>query len=167
MWKAWVWSLGWEDPLEKGKATHSSILVWRIPWNAESMGLQTAGHDWVTSVPINIHGWFPLGLTGLSPLLSKGLSRVFSSTTVRMHQLFGAQPFCGLIPFMTTGKTIALTIWTFVGEVVSLLFNILSQFGIAFLPRNKWLLILWLQSSCAVILEPNKMKYDSFHFFPI
>ena len=43
-----VWSLGWEDPLEKGKATHSSILAWRIPWTAESMGLQRAGHDWVT-----------------------------------------------------------------------------------------------------------------------
>ena len=46
MWETWVWSLGWEDLLEKGKATHSSILAWRIPWTVESMGSQS--HDWVT-----------------------------------------------------------------------------------------------------------------------
>ena len=59
---------------------------------------------------------------------------------------------------MTTGKTIALTIWTFVGKVMSLLFNTLSRFVIAFLPRSKHLLVLWLQSPSAVILEPKKMK---------
>ena len=59
---------------------------------------------------------------------------------------------------MTTGKTIALTIWTFVGKIVSLLFNTLSRFVIAFLPRSKRLLISWLQSSSAVILEPKKIK---------
>ena len=48
MWESWVRSLGWEDPLEKGKATHSSILAWRIPWTIESMGLQRVGHHWVT-----------------------------------------------------------------------------------------------------------------------
>ena len=63
-----------------------------------------------------------------------------------------------LHPFMTTGKTIALTIWTFVGKVVSLLFNILSRFVIAFLPKSKHLLILWLQSLSAVLLEPKKRK---------
>ena len=61
-------------------------------------------------------------------------------------------------PYMTTGKTIALTRWTFVGKVMSLLFNILSRFVIAFLPRNKHLLISWLQSPSSVILEPKKMK---------
>ena len=59
---------------------------------------------------------------------------------------------------MTTGKTIALTIWTFVGKVMSLLFNTLSRFVIAFLPRSKHLLVLWLQSPSAVILEPKKIK---------
>ena len=49
MWETWVWSLGWEDPLEKGMATHSSILAWRIPWNVPSMGSQRVGHDWATS----------------------------------------------------------------------------------------------------------------------
>ena len=61
-------------------------------------------------------------------------------------------------PYMTSGKTIALTIWTFVSKVMFLLFNILSRFVIAFLPRSKHLLILWLQSPSAVILEPKKIK---------
>ena len=61
-------------------------------------------------------------------------------------------------PYMTTGKTIALTRQTLVGKVKSLLFNMLSRFVIAFLPRNKCLLISWLQSSSAVILEHKKIK---------
>jgi len=63
-------------------------------------------------------------------------------------------------PYMTTGKTIALTRWTFVGKVMSLLFNILSRLVITFLPRSKHLLISWLQSPSAVILEPPKIKSD-------
>ena len=61
-------------------------------------------------------------------------------------------------PHMTTGKTIALTRWTFVGKALSLLFNMLSRLVIAFLPRSKHLLISWLQSPSAVILEPKKIK---------
>ena len=61
-------------------------------------------------------------------------------------------------PYMTTGKTIALTKWTFVGKVMSLLFNMLSRLVMAFLPRSKRLLISWLQSPSAVILEPPKIK---------
>ena len=61
-------------------------------------------------------------------------------------------------PYVTTGKTIALTRWTFVGKVMSLLFNMLSRFVIVFLPRSKVLLISWLQSPSAVILEPEKIK---------
>ena len=60
--------------------------------------------------------------------------------------------------YMTTGKTIALTRWTFVGKVMSLIFNMLSGFVIAFLPRTKHLLISWLQSLSAVSLEPKKIK---------
>ena len=60
---------------------------------------------------------------------------------------------------MTIGKTIALTLRTFVGKVMSLLFNMLSRLDIAFLPRSKGLLILWLQSISAVILEPKKIKF--------
>ena len=61
-------------------------------------------------------------------------------------------------PYMTTGKTIALTRWMFVGKVMSLLFNMLSWLVIAFLPRNKHLLISWLKLPSAVILEPPKIK---------
>ena len=61
-------------------------------------------------------------------------------------------------PYMTTGKTTTLTRWTFVGKVVSLLFNMLSRLVIAFLPRSKHLLISWLQSPSAVILEPKNIK---------
>ena len=61
-------------------------------------------------------------------------------------------------PYMTTGKTIALTRWTFVSKVMSLLFNMLSRLVIVFLPRSKRLLISWLQSPSAVILEPKKIK---------
>ena len=61
-------------------------------------------------------------------------------------------------PYMTTGKTIGLTRWTFVDKVMSLLFNMLSRLVIAFLPRSKHLLTSWLQSPSAVILEPKKIK---------
>ena len=64
-------------------------------------------------------------------------------------------------PYMTTGKTIALTRWTFVDKVISLLFNILSRLVITFLPRSTCLLISWLQSPSAVILEPQKIKSDT------
>ena len=94
-------------------------------------------------------------MTGLISFLSKELSRVSSSTTIWRHQFFGTQPSLWSKlshPYMTTGKTIALTRWTFVGEVMPLVFNTLSGFVIAFLPRSKCLLILWLQSPSAVIL---------------
>ena len=69
-------------------------------------------------------------------------------------------------PYMIIGKTIALTRWTFVGKVMSLLFNMLSRLVITFLPRSKCLLISWLQSPSAVILEPPKFSH-CFHCFPI
>ena len=68
--------------------------------------------------------------------------------------------------YMTTGKTIALTRQTFVGKVMSLLLNMLSRLVITFLSRSKRLLISWLQSPSAVILEPPKIKSDTFHCFP-
>ena len=69
-------------------------------------------------------------------------------------------------PYMTTGKTIALTIWTFVGKMMSLLFNMLSRFVIAFLPRSKLLLISWWQSLSTVILKPKKIKSVTVCTFP-
>ena len=71
-------------------------------------------------------------------------------------------------PYMTTGKTIALSRWTFVGKIMSLLLNMLSRLVITFLPRSKHLLISWLQSPSAVILEPPENKASHcFHYFPI
>ena len=103
-------------------------------------------------------------------LQSKGLLRVFSSTTVQKHQIQHHSSKPSILwrsaffivqlshPYETTGKTIALTKWTFVGKVKSLPFNMLSRLVIAFLPRSKHLLISWLQSTSAVIWEPRKIK---------
>ena len=97
-------------------------------------------------LPMSIQGWFPLGLIGWVSLKSKGPSRVFCRTTVQKHQSlvlsFLYDPT--LTSYMITGKTIVLTILTFVSKVMSLLLHMLSRFVIAFLPRSKCLLILWL-----------------------
>jgi len=69
-------------------------------------------------------------------------------------------------PYMATGKNIALTRWTFVGKVMSMLFNMLSRFVTDFLPRSKHLLILWLQSLSIVILEPKREYLSQFPLFP-
>ena len=117
-------------------------------------GSQNIGASASASVhPRNIQGWFPLGMPGLISLLPKRLSRVFSSTTVWKHQFFGTQPslWFNSHPYMTTGKMIALTRWTFVNKIMSLLFNVLPRFVIAFLPRSKHFIISWLQSPSAVI----------------
>ena len=110
---------------------------------------------------MNIQDWFPLVLTGWISLQSKGLSRVFSNTIVQKHQFFSAQLSWYIVqlshPYMTTGKTIALTRWTFVGKVMFLFFNMLSRLVIAFLTSSKCLLIAWLQSPSAVILESLQM----------
>ena len=124
-------------------------------------GSQSIGASASASVfPINIQGWFPLGLTGLISLQSKGLSRVFSNTTVQKHHLFGVQLslWSNSHPYTTTGKTIVLTIGTFVSKDVSLLFNILPWFFTAFLPRSRSLLISWLQSPSTLILKLKKIK---------
>ena len=108
-----------------------------------------------------IQDWFPLRWTGWISLQSKGLTRVFCNTTVQKHQFFWCSAFFTVQlshPYMTTGKTIALTRPTFIGKVMSLLFNMLPRLVISFLPRSKRLLISWLQSPSAVILQPGKIK---------
>ena len=109
----------------------------------ESTGVSAAA----SVLPMNIQDWFPLGWSGWISLQSKGLSRVFSNTTVQKHQFFGSTFFMVQLshPYMITEKTIALTRWTFVGKVMSLIFNMLSRFVIPFLPRSKRLLISWLR----------------------
>ena len=102
-------------------------------------------------LPMNIQAWFSLGLTGL-------ISRVFSCITIQKHQFFHAQPSLWSNSHIVHDywKYHTLTIWTFIGNMMSLLFNTLSSFVIAFLPRSKHLLISWLHSPSAVILEPRK-----------
>ena len=110
---------------------------------------------------MNIQDWFPLGFTGLISLLSKGLSRVFSNTTVQKHPSFSAQPSLRSnfhIHTWLLEKTIALTIQTFIGKVIYLLFNTLPSFVIDFLPESKHLLISGLHSLFTAILEPKKIK---------
>ena len=110
-------------------------------------------------LPMNIKGWFPLGLIGLIFSLSKGLSRVFS-TTIWKHQFFSTQPSLRSksdIHTWVLEKPQLWLIWTFVRKVMSLLFNMLSRFVTAFLPRSKHV-FSWLQSATTVILEPKKIK---------
>ena len=109
-----------------------------------------------TSVlPMNIQDWFPLdGLVGshCSPRNSQ------ESSPSPQFKSINSSVLSFLYSPTLTGKTKALTRWTFVGKVICLLFNMLSRLVIAFLPRSKCLLISWLQSPAALILEPPKIK---------
>ena len=98
--------------------------------------------------------WFDL--LAVQGTLKNLLQHHSSKASVLWHSAFFITQLSH--PYMTTGKTIALTRWTFVGKVMPLLFNMLSRWVIAFLPRSKHLLIPWLQSPWAVILEPKKIK---------
>ena len=132
-------------------------------------GGQTIGVSASTSVlPMNTQNWFPLGWTGWIPF--QGTLK----SLLQHHSSKAAILWCSAFfivqlshPYMTTGKTIALIRQTFVDKVMSLLFNMLSRLVITFLPRSKRLLISWLQSLSALILEPIKIKSASFHCFPI
>ena len=110
-----------------------------------------------------------LDLLAVQGTLKSLLQHHSSKASILRHSAF----FIGQLshPYMTTGKTIALTRWTFVGKVMSLLFNILSRLVISFLPRGKHLLISWLQSPSAVIWEPKKIKSTTVstvsHLFPM
>ena len=98
-----------------------------------------------------------LDLLAVQGTLKSLLQHYGSKASILWHSAFFMAQLS--LPYVTTGKTIALTRWTFVGKVMSLLFNILSQLVIAVLPRSKHLLIPWLQSPSAVILEPKKLKH--------
>ena len=110
-------------------------------------------------LPMNIQDWFPLGWTGWISLQFKGLSRVFSNTT-KASNLWRSAFFMVQHShlYMTIEKNHSFDYMDFVSKGMSLLFNMLSRFIIAFLPRSKRLLISWLQSPSAVILEPKKIK---------
>ena len=124
-------------------------------------GGQSIGVPTSTSVlSMNIQDWFPLRLIGLINLQPKGLTNFLqhhsSETSILQCSVFFMVQHSH--PYMITGKNITLTRWIFVSKVTSLLFNMLSGFVIAFLPKSKCILISWLQSPPAVILEPKKIK---------
>ena len=104
-----------------------------------------------------------LGLLAVQGTLKSLLQHHSSKASILRHSAFFIAQLSH--PYMTTGKTIVLTRWNFVGKMMSLLFNTLSRFVIAILPGSKRLLISWLQSPSAVILEPKKMKSDTVSTF--
>ena len=195
---------------------------------------QSIGVSASTSVlPMNIQCWFPLGSNGVTSLLSKGLSRVFSSTTIQKDQFYSDQSSLWLKSHICTWKSLSFaqlhtpwkspgqntgvsscsllqrifptqglnpghphcrwilyqlshdggpvhdylfvhgywknhsTIQTFVSKVISLLFNMLSRFVIAFLPKSKCFIISWLKSTLEIILEHRKENLSLFLLFPI
>ena len=170
-------------------ATHSSVLVCRIP----GTGSHRVRHDWsdlavaVTLVlyirwpkywsfsfnisPSNeysglisfMNEWHDL--FAVQGTLKSLLQHHSSKASILHHSAFFIVQISH--PYMTTGKTIALTRWTFAGKVMSLLFNMLSRLVIAFLSQGKYLLISWQQSPLAVTLEPKKKVCHCFHCFPI
>ena len=116
---------------------------------------------------MNIQGGLPLGLTSLISLQSKGLARVFSSTTVPKRQFFSAQPSFGpaLTPIQDCWRNIALPRWTFAGKVMSLLFNILSGL-VRFPPKERVSLNFMAVSLSTVIWEPKEKSPSLFPLFP-
>ena len=114
-------------------------------------------------LPMNTQDWSPLGWTSWITLQSKTLKCLLqhhsSKASILWHSAFFTVQLSH--PYMNTGKTIVLTRRTFVGKVMSLLFNMLYRLVITFLPRSKRLFISWLQSPSAVILEPPKIKSDT------
>ena len=156
---------------EKAMAPHSSTLAWEIPWMEEPGRLQSMGswrvrHNWATSLSLfTFMHWrrkwqptlvfLPRESQGQEP---GGLPSMGSHRVGRDWRDLAAVAFFIVQlshTFMTTGNIIALTRWTFVGEVMSLLFNMLSRLLITFLPRSRHLLISMLQSPSAVIWHPK------------
>ena len=149
--------------LESFPASGSFQMSQFFPSGSQSTGVSASA----SVLPMNTQEWIPLGWTGWIFLQSKDSQE--SSPTLQFKSInssvlsFLYSP--ALNPYMTTGKTIALTRRTFVGKVMSLIFNMLCRLVINFLARSKCLLISWLQSPSAVILEPPQNKVS--HCFPI
>ena len=159
------------SPPAPNPSQHQSVFRWVNSSHELVLRMSTGVSALASFLPKNTQDWSPSQWTGWISLQSKGLWRVFSITTVQKHQFFGAQLSSQSNSHIHTWlleKTIALTRQTFVGKVMSSFFNMLSRLVITFLPRSKRLLISWLQSPSAVILEPPKNKaWHCFHCFPI
>ena len=141
-------------------ASESFPMSQLFAWGGQSTGVSALA----SFLPKNTQGWSPSEWTGWISFAVQGtlkslLQHHSSKASILRRSAFFTVQYSN--PYVTTGKTIALTRWTFVGKVMSLLFNMLSRLAITFLPRSKCLLISWLQSPSAVILEPPKIKSDT------
>ena len=138
------------------RASESFPMSQLFAWGDQSTGVSALA----SVLPKNTQDWSPLEWTDWISLQSKGLSRVFSNHSSKASILLPSAFFRVQLshPYMTTGKTIALTRRTYVGKTMSLLFSMLSRLVITFLPRSKRVLISWLQSTSALILDPLKIK---------
>ena len=146
--------------------SNESVLCIRWPkdWHFSFSITPSNKYSWLISFRM---GW--LDLLAVQRTLKSLLQHHSTKASILQHSAFFIVQLSH--PYMTTGKTKALTRWTFVGKVMSLLFNMLSRLVTAFLPRSKHLFISWLQSPSAVILEPKKVKFVtmekvSFHSNP-
>ena len=151
--------------LQSFPAWWSFPMIWLFASGYQSIGASAS------VLPMNIQGWFPLGIDWFDLLAVQGtlkslLQHHDSKASVFQHSDFFMVQLSHLD--LTTGKTRALTIQNFVDKVMSLLFKTLSRLVIAFLPKNKHLLILWLQSpSESDFGAPKNKVYHCFHCFPI
>ena len=118
-------------------------------------------------LPMNIQGWFPLGLTDLISLLSKGLSSVFSSTTIWKHQLFCVHPSLWFHSYIHTWKTIALSIQTFASKAMSFLFNMLSRSLLAFIQEASAFLFHGYSGNLQWFWSPRRENLSLLPLFPL
>ena len=141
--------------------SNESVLHIRWPkyWSFSSSISPSNEYSGLISFRID---WFDL--LGVQEILKSLLQHHSSKASILWHSTFFIVQLSH--PYMTVGKIIALTIWTFVSKVMFLLFNILFKFAIAFLPRSKYLLISWLQAPSAVMWSPRKQSLSLFPLFP-
>ena len=137
---------------------HQGLFQWvsSLHHVAKGLELQLPSNEYSGLISFRMD-W--LDLLAVQGTLKSLLQHHSSKASILQHSAFFTVQLSH--PYMTTGKTIALTRWTFVGKVMSLLLNMLSRLVITFLSRSKRLLISWLQSPSAVILEPQKVKSDT------
>ena len=140
-----------------------------MSWLFTSCGHGTGDSASALVLTVNIQDWFPLGWTGWISLQSKGLSSLLQHHSSKASILWHSAFFIVQLshPFMTTGKTIALTIWTFVGKVKSLLFNMLSRLVIVFVQGTASFNFMAAVTICSDFGTPQNKVSHCFHCFPI